>query len=422
MTEAVLTVSQLSEYIKMLLDSDRVLRKVYVRGEISNLKNYSGNLYFSLKDQFSVINLVMFSSYTQKLKFALKDGMNVIVCGSVSAYPKFGRYQLYAVDVQPDGIGALYTAYEQLKERLEEEGLFGEDIKKAIPEMPSAIGVVTSPKGAVIHDIINVAKRRCSGVKIVLYPSLVQGDGAEKQLIDGIRFFNSKDAPAVDTVIIGRGGGSIEDLWAFNSEALAREIRASHLPVISAVGHETDYTICDFASDMRAPTPSAAAEIAIPSEKELKKRLAGDLEALTDLIYDMTGRYRERLNRLSENKLLSSPLAYIASEREMLEGLKSRLTKGAKDNVDRFRAESGHLAKMLSAVSPLNVLSRGYGLVFDQDGRAVRSADGVEAKDRITVRLKDGYIKAEVLSRHLSKDKEERKTKRETEDGKTEDI
>lgn len=265
----ILTVSQLNDYVKMLIDSNPMLGNIWVRGEVSNLTFHtSGHLYFSVKDEKSRVSAIMFRTNAVKLKFRPENGMKVVLHGRVSVFPRDGVYQIYVTSIEPDGIGALYIAYEQLRRRLEAEGLFDERIKKALPKIPSAVGVITSPTGAAVRDIINVTARRFPFAKIILFPSLVQGDGAESNLIEGIRYFNS--ARSADVIIIGRGGGSIEDLWAFNSELLAREIRMSAIPVISAVGHETDYTICDFAADRRAPTPSAAAELAVPDAVELK--------------------------------------------------------------------------------------------------------------------------------------------------------
>ncbi|MBR4293000.1 MAG: exodeoxyribonuclease VII large subunit, partial [Clostridia bacterium] len=247
----ILTVTGLNEYVKMLIEGNPVLSNVYVRGEISNLKCHSsGHYYFSLKDEGGRVSAVMFKSAALKLKFRPENGMKVVLHGRVSVYSRDGAYQLYASSLEPDGIGALTLAYEQLKRKLEEEGLFRSDFKKALPKIPSAVGIITSPTGAAVRDIINVSTRRFPFAKLVLFPALVQGDGAEADLIRGIKYFN--DSKSVDVIIIGRGGGSIEDLWAFNGEALAREIFKCEIPVISAVGHETDFTICDFVSDKRA--------------------------------------------------------------------------------------------------------------------------------------------------------------------------
>ena len=264
-----LTVTQLNEYIKGILDHDPRLTDVYLRGEISNFKNHysTGHYYFTLKDEGGMIRAIMFRSSAVKLAFLPEDGMKVVAHGRISAFVRDGQYQIYCDSMEPDGIGALYIAYEQLKRKLEAEGLFDPSRKKPLPKIPSRVGIITSATGAAIRDMINVCGRRFPFAELVLYPSLVQGPDAPAQLIDGVRYFNEKQS--VDVIIIGRGGGSIEDLWAFNNEDLAREIAASAIPVISAVGHETDFTICDFVADRRAPTPSAAAELAVPETEEL---------------------------------------------------------------------------------------------------------------------------------------------------------
>ena len=290
-----LTVTELNSYIKRIFDSDRLLGAITVKGEISNLTNHrSGHIYFSLKDEGGQVKAVMFRSYAEKLKFMPEDGMKVIVRCSVSVYPQSGIYQLYVTSMQPDGIGALYLAYEQLKARLEAEGLFSSEFKKEIPAIPERIGVITSPTGAAVRDIINVIGRRFPLAKIYLYPSLVQGDGADGNLIAALDYFDK--TKLVDVIIIGRGGGSIEDLWAFNSEWLARKIFECSIPVISAVGHETDFTICDFVSDLRAPTPSAAAELAVPDIRELFLRIDTAAERCAGALIRKIERAEDRLN------------------------------------------------------------------------------------------------------------------------------
>ena len=263
------SVTQLNEFVKALIDGSDCLSNLYVKGEISNFKNHygTGHYYFTLKDDGGLIRAVMFRSSAAKLKFMPENGMKVVVHGRVSAFVRDGQYQLYADSMEPDGVGALYIAYEQLKKRLESEGLFAPERKRPLPKIPTRVGIITSATGAAVRDMIHVAGRRFPFAKLILYPSLVQGPGASAQLIEGVKYFNR--TASVDVIIIGRGGGSIEDLWAFNDEQLARTVAASQIPVISAVGHETDFTICDFVADRRAPTPSAAAEIALPETAEL---------------------------------------------------------------------------------------------------------------------------------------------------------
>lgn len=263
MEKRIITVSELNEYIKMVLENDELLMRVFIKGEISNFTNHykTGHFYFSLKDEGGAVRAVMFRGSASKLKFVPENGMRVVVGGRVGVFPRDGQYQVYAETMEPDGVGALYVAYEQLKAKLEKEGLFDAAKKKPLPKIPTRIGIITSPTGAAIRDIINILGRRFPLAKAVLYPALVQGEGAAPDLVRGIDYFNS--AGNVDVIIIGRGGGSLEDLWAFNDETLARRVAASKIPVISAVGHETDFTLCDFAADRRAPTPSAAAELAV---------------------------------------------------------------------------------------------------------------------------------------------------------------
>ena len=328
----ILTVSQLNDYVKMLIDSNPMLGNIWVRGEVSNLTFHtSGHLYFSVKDEKSRVSAIMFRTNAVKLKFRPENGMKVVLHGRVSVFPRDGVYQIYVTSIEPDGIGALYIAYEQLRRRLEAEGLFDERIKKALPKIPSAVGVITSPTGAAVRDIINVTARRFPFAKIILFPSLVQGDGAESNLIEGIRYFNS--ARSADVIIIGRGGGSIEDLWAFNSELLAREIRMSAIPVISAVGHETDYTICDFAADRRAPTPSAAAELAVPDAVELKRKLGNVTARIENLVSREIKHIRERLKLLSESRVLTNPTAYIEDKRVLLVSLSRDIERGLSASV-----------------------------------------------------------------------------------------
>jgi exodeoxyribonuclease VII large subunit len=295
----IFSVSSLNAYIKNIFENNRTLSSVTLRGEISNFTNHrSGHLYFSLKDSEGQIRAVMFRSRAASLKFMPESGMKVIVHGSVTVYPRDGSYQIYVLSMQPDGIGALYLAYEQMKARLAEEGLFDESHKKLIPEFPRRIGVITSPTGAAVRDIINVTGRRYPMADLYLYPALVQGAAAEASLIRALDYLDSSGL--CDVIIIGRGGGSIEDLWAFNSEALARRIYAASTPVISAVGHETDFTICDFVADMRAPTPSAAAEIAVPDRRELIMRLDRLDERMCSALVRSVARYRELIDSLSE--------------------------------------------------------------------------------------------------------------------------
>lgn len=386
------SVTELNVYIKRLLDGDRTLSSVTVKGEISNFKCHSsGHLYFSLKDSDGQIKAVMFRSDAARLKFAVESGMRVVVHGSVSAYTRDGAYQIYVSSMQPDGIGALYLAYEQLKEKLYAEGLFDESHKRRVPWIPEKIGVITSPTGAAVHDIINVTGRRFPSAKVYLYPVLVQGDGAEEQLVRAVDYFDRSGL--VDVVIIGRGGGSIEDLWAFNSEALARRIYDASVPIISAVGHETDFTICDFVSDLRAPTPSAAAELAVPDSKELALRIDSYVEMMCTGLKHTSERARERLEQLESRCCEEKYLEYILSKREDVRQIFDDATRKISEFTQNLRHALALKCEKLTALNPLSVLSRGYSVVT-KDGIGVRSANELTGGDRINIRFADGCADA----------------------------
>ncbi len=395
----ILTVGGLNEYVKMLIDGNPVLSNVYVRGEISNLNYHSsGHYYFSLKDENARVSAVMFKSAVVKLKFRPENGMKVVLHGRVSVYPRDGAYQLYATSLEPDGIGALTLAYEQLKRKLEGEGLFRQELKKPLPKIPSAVGIITSPTGAAVRDIINVSTRRFPFAKLVLFPSLVQGEGAEADLIRGIKYFN--ESKSVDVIIIGRGGGSIEDLWAFNSEALAREIFKCDIPVISAVGHETDFTICDFVSDKRAPTPSAAAELAVPDSEELKRKFGNVVSRMYALTDARIKSNRQILKMLSERRAMTQPSAYIDDKRMILISLAKELEGSMNYKLTTEKQKFARLSSVLEAVSPLKVISKGYSAVFKDGGKLVKSVDDVCEGDNVSFKLADGTIKAKVVSKN----------------------
>ncbi len=395
----ILTVNGLNEYVKMLIDGSPVLSNVYVRGEISNLNYHSsGHYYFSLKDEGARVSAVMFKSSVVKLKFRPENGMKVVLHGRVSVYPRDGAYQLYATGLEPDGIGALNLAYEQLKRKLESEGLFRTDLKKPLPKIPSAVGIITSPTGAAVRDIINVSTRRFPFAKLILFPSLVQGDGAETDLIRGIKYFN--ESKSVDVIIIGRGGGSIEDLWAFNSEALAREIFRCEIPVISAVGHETDFTICDFVSDKRAPTPSAAAELALPECGELKRKFGNVISRMQILTEANIKGKSVMLKLLSERRVLTQPSAYIDDRRMALLSLSNQLDGAVKNKMTYDRQRFSRLSAVLEALSPLKVISKGYSAVFNEGGELIKSVEQLDLGQDISFKLTDGSIKAKVLEKN----------------------
>lgn len=396
-SDSVMTVSDLNNFIKNMFDNNRLLNSVHVKGEISNFVSHrSGHFYFSLKDQDGQIKAVMFRSSAMKLKFMPENGMKVTVYGSVSVYPRDGVYQMYATSMQPDGVGALYLAYEQMKARLEAEGLFSIEHKRSIPQLPKAIGVITSPTGAAIRDIINVLGRRYPLATVYIYPALVQGEGAARTLIDGIDYFDK--SRLVDTVIIGRGGGSIEDLWEFNSEQLARRIFDCLVPVISAVGHETDFTICDFVSDMRAPTPSAAAELAVPDIRELSIAIT-HLEDRSDRALSRTAeRARDRLSALSSGDVIRNFASLLEAKRGEIAELMRDATSSYKATVaDKKMSFIANVGK-LDGLNPLSVISRGYS-VAQKDGKTLTGVSSADVGDLITVRLLDGSLSAEVKSK-----------------------
>lgn len=389
MQQQVLSVGQLNEYIKMQMDNDPLLSGVLIRGEISNFTNHykTGHFYFSLKDDNALVRAVMFRSYAQHVHFMPENGMKVIVHGRVSLFPRDGQYQIYVDELVPDGVGALYLAYEQLRLKLEGEGLFDPARKRPLPPYPTRIGIVTSPTGAAVRDMIQILGRRFPTAEIILYPALVQGAGAPESLVRGLlAFYNNI---SVDLIIIGRGGGSAEDLWAFNDEALARTVAASPVPVISAVGHETDVTICDFVADLRAPTPSAAAELAVPDALELKQGLNGAGERLSLALSQSLSNARMRLSTLSGAAVLRSPSRYLEDRTMTLAFLSQRLDRAAISAAEHARTELGALTAKLGALNPLNVLARGYAAVFDDDGKPVTRAEGLSAGQNLSIRFAD---------------------------------
>ena len=396
MQRRIITVSELNEYLKMLFEYDEILRNVYVKGEISNFTNHykTGHFYFSLKDAGGAVKAVMFRSSAAKLKFMPENGMRVILGGRVSVFPRDGQYQIYAETMEPDGIGSLYIAYEQLKAKLEKEGLFAEFRKKPLPKMPKRIGIVTSPTGAAIRDMIHILGRRFPAAEIVLYPALVQGEAAPASIIRGIQYFNSKKD--VDVLIVGRGGGSIEDLWAFNNENLVRTIAASEIPVISAVGHETDFTLCDFVADMRAPTPSAAAEIAVPDTAELLHRVSRTEERLSLAVFRNIETNRAHLKRLASARSMTSPMNVIDDKRMALAMEEQRLAGRMEALIAKKRAGFIRDTAKLDALNPLAVIARGYSAIFDENGALIKSVSQTKEGDALSFMVTDGKIRAEV--------------------------
>lgn len=391
------SVTELNSIIKSLLDSEPFLSDIYVRGEISNFKAHSsGHFYFTLKDEGGAIKSVMFRSSAIGLPFFPENGMKVIAHGRISSYVRDGQYQLYVDALEPDGIGSLYIAFEQLKAKLASEGLFDETNKKPIPKIPKRIGVVTSPTGAAVRDIINITGRRFPYAEIVLYPSLVQGPDAPLSLCRGVSYFNETNS--VDTIIIGRGGGSLEDLWAFNDEMLARTIFASRIPVISAVGHETDFTISDFVADMRAPTPSAAAEIAVPDVIELKRKINNIVSRESAVLTVKLKAYRDKLSLIEKSRALTSPMNMIDDKKMTVFELSRQMDSAFLRALNDYRSALANKAGKLDALNPLSIISRGYSALFDKDNNVIKSTDDVAIGEKISLMVTDGLIKAEVVS------------------------
>lgn len=390
------SVTQLNEYVRMLLDGNAVLSDIWIKGEISNFTNQyrTGHMYFSVKDAGAMVRVVMFRSHASRLQFEPKDGMKVILHGRVSAYVAGGQYQFYADQMQSDGLGNLFLAFEQTKARLAAEGLFAQDRKKPIPPFPGRVGIITSPTGAAIRDIIQVTGRRFPQGELIIFPSLVQGEQAAAYLAGGVRYFNR--AKNVDVIIIGRGGGSIEDLWAFNDEGLAREIAASEIPVISAVGHESDFTICDFVADLRAPTPSAAAELVFPDRAALKSELLAKLSKIGALARADIAARREKLAFLASSRAMRAPAAVIADKQIRIDELSVRMQNAHEKLMEAKEQELAAAAGKLQALSPLAVLSRGYAVTYRQSGEIATSVSHLDQGQQIKIRYADGSVDAQV--------------------------
>lgn len=399
----VLTVTQLNTYIKSQFDGDERLAHVFISGEISNFTDHyrSGHLYLTLKDEKCAVGAVMFARYAARLRFKPENGMKVIARGKVSVYETTGRYQLYIEDMQPEGVGALSLAFEQLKNKLEKEGLFAQECKKPLPRFPETIGVITSPTGAAVHDIFTVLNRRYPAAHVVFCPVLVQGENAAPQIVDALARFNRIDC--ADVIILGRGGGSMEDLWAFNEECVARAVAASHIPVISAVGHETDFTICDFAADMRAPTPSAAAELAVPDGTELEYSVLHQKDRLVNAMSSKIGNSKKKIDALLKSRVFTNPLETVETRKINIDGLVSGLNKAINDKIERNHAGLAEMSGKLNALSPLAVLGRGYAVVYGKSGKAVSGVKSVSVNDKVTVKMADGSLGCTVNTKSLEK-------------------
>jgi exodeoxyribonuclease VII large subunit len=394
--ERILTVSQFNALAKAVLDNDPLLRGVTLSGELSGVKKYpSGHIYFTLKDESASLSCVMFSSSAAGLKFVPTEGMQVKLKGAASVYERDGRFQFVARSMESDGAGGLYAAYEKLKNKLEQQGLFDQRCKKPIPSFPSRIGVITSGAGAAFHDILNVTARRFPGADVLLYPCAVQGAEAPAQLRAGVRYFDSHGN--VDVIIIGRGGGSMEDLWAFNDEGLARDIFLCRIPVISAVGHETDFTICDFVSDKRAPTPSAAAELAVPDRNALlfavsscEKRMNGALEKKLKGAED-------RLAAVKKSRAFSDRQTALDAKNEKLQQCSVRFSNASLRILERKELLMRQKAGTLTGLNPLAVLARGYAAVFTENGAVIKSSGEAKGEETLSLRFHDGSVKVSVL-------------------------
>lgn len=394
MESKVYTVREITKYIKKLISGDKNLKDCWLTGEISNFYHHnSGHMYFTIKDDNAQIKAIMFKSNNQHLKFKLEDGLKITAHGYVSVYAPRGDYQFYVDIIKPEGKGALFLAFEQLKEKLEKEGLFASEAKKQIPILPGKIGIITSPTGAAIRDILSVVNRRFENVSILIVPSLVQGDKAADQIIGGIDYLNWRDD--IDLIIVSRGGGSIEDLWPFNEEKVARAIYNSEVPVISGVGHETDFTISDFVADLRAPTPSAAAELAIANRLELEKDLSNLETRLNNSIQSKINNMRERVKGITQKRVFIDREKLFSNQIQLLDELYKSLQWQMDKSLNRYREKFNILSGKMDTLSPLKTLKRGYS-ISSVEGEAVKSLKEVHIGEELKTRLTDGIIKSKI--------------------------
>ncbi len=391
-----LSVTQVNLYVKEVIAADDILCDILVKGEISNFKAHtSGHMYMSLKDESGVIRAVMFRGSAMKLTFKPQNGMKVVAHGRISVYERDGQYQLYIDDMQQEGQGDLYVAFEQLKVKLSAEGLFDPAHKMKLPKYPKRVGVVTAPTGAAIRDIINVLTRRFSYSDIVLYPVLVQGENSAQSIVEAIEYFNR--TRSADVLIVGRGGGSIEDLWSFNEEIVARAIYNSEIPIVSAVGHEIDFTISDFVADLRAPTPSAAAELVVPSQIELAEKFNNVYRRLYQQAMGLLERRRLQLEHLKERPAFKNPVRIIDDERQYIDSLFHMFETAYKTALSKKSQRLTESVAKLDGLSPLGTLSRGYSVSKDEKGDIIRSVKQVKPGDRVNIKVSDGSFNAEVL-------------------------
>ncbi len=390
-----LSVTELNKYIKDKIATDELLNNVLIKGEISNFKHhYTGHMYFTLKDDNSLIKCIMFKSYTTNLKFVPKDGMEVLAFGTISVFERDGVYQLYCKAMQEDGLGSLYKAYEELKDKLEKEGLFDERYKKQLPKMPKVIGVLTSNTGSVIKDIINVSTRRNPNVYIRLYPVPVQGEGAGEKIAEAIKIMNDKKL--ADVLILARGGGSLEDLWPFNEEVVARAIHESELPIVSAVGHETDFSISDFVADLRAPTPSAAAELVVPNIAEIGQKLDVYNLRLKNALKKKIDIMKMRYEKCMKSRIYTDPLRNINDQYLKLDIIIKNMANSVLTKLQKSKTEAATNITKLDTLSPLKTLSRGYSIV-QKDDKVIKSSKDLKQDDIISIRLQDGAKDAKII-------------------------
>lgn len=390
-----LSVTELNKYIKDKIATDELLNNVLIKGEISNFKHhYTGHMYFTLKDDNSLIKCIMFKSYTTNLKFVPKDGMEVLAFGTISVFERDGVYQLYCKAMQEDGLGSLYKAYEELKDKLEKEGLFDERYKKQLPKMPKVIGVLTSNTGSVIKDIINVSTRRNPNVYIRLYPVPVQGEGAGEKIAEAIKIMNDKKL--ADVLILARGGGSLEDLWPFNEEVVARAIHESDLPIVSAVGHETDFSISDFVADLRAPTPSAAAELVVPNIAEIGQKLDVYNLRLKNALKKKIDIMKMRYEKCMKSRIYTDPLRNINDQYLKLDIIIKNMTNSVLTKLQKSKTEAATNITKLDTLSPLKTLSRGYSII-QKDDKVIKSSKDLKQDDIISIRLQDGAKDAKII-------------------------
>ena len=390
-----LTVTQVNLYIKQVIARDDILNNVLVKGELSNFKAHSsGHMYMSLKDETGVMRAVMFRSAAARLNFRPQNGMKVLARGRVGVYERDGQYQLYIEHMEQEGLGDLHVAFEKLKQKLDAEGLFSHQNKKPLPKYPGRIGVVTAPTGAAIRDIMNILSRRFSYSDILLYPVLVQGENSAQSIVEAINYFNDTDS--ADVLIVGRGGGSIEDLWSFNEEVVARAIFASHIPIVSAVGHEIDFTISDFVADLRAPTPSAAAELVVPSQIELREKFNNVYSRMYTCANRIVERSRMRVKMLSENTVLKNPMIKVEDNRIYLDSLYKNFENAFQGILNEKKQSLALRASKLDALSPLSSLQRGFSVTKDTAGKVVKSVGQISDGDEITVLVSDGSLLADV--------------------------